>query len=195
MHESGGRELVAARDMFLRSSPPLVSLTLKEYESIDIINGGLIGCLLGAPLVEKLTLGLHDIEYRILFERLTVYPPGSPNSPPRICTRLTSFAIYGWRLGDKLQHWLEAAVEMALSRSPIDNERYTDADGEAGSGRYGTSVLSKLYIKGRREEAFENAGLVRLVARGLVCEMDAYEYTAPRLKASIFESDDENSVW
>jgi hypothetical protein len=201
-HRSGGeRELVAVRDMFLRSEPPLVSLTLKLYD-IDTTNEGLIDCLLSAPLVEKLALGLRDIDYRSLFERMTVYPPGSPNSRPRICTRLTSFAIYGWHLGDELQHWLDAAVEMALSRSPVDNERYTDADSVAGLGRYGTSVLNILDIRTehprRREEAFENAELVQLVARGLVWEMASlYDGSAPRLKASIFddETDDETSVW
>jgi hypothetical protein len=75
-----------------------------------------------------------------------------------------------------------------------------DTDGEAPLGRYGTSVLSRLDLRGQdcgwQEKAFENAELVKLMERGLVWEMDMYHSYVPRLEVSIFdESDNENPVW
>jgi hypothetical protein len=75
-----------------------------------------------------------------------------------------------------------------------------DTDGEAPLGRYGTSVLSRLDLRGRgygwQEKAFENAELVQLMERGLVWKIDSYNGAAPRLEASIFdESDNEIPIW
>jgi hypothetical protein len=128
------------------------------------------------------------IDYKLLFERLAVHPPDS-DSRSNICTRLSSFAIHAERLGEPLEDWLEAATQMALSRSPVDDDRYTDKDGETPPGRYGTSVLRELELKTRYrswpEEAFHNAGMAQLVARGLVWEIGYNRSAPPSMQATM----------
>jgi hypothetical protein len=207
--DCGGLEtkLVAVRSLFLRSTPPLISLTLKEIEGIEGYEEQLYGCLTSVPQLEELALELHELPasnyYRIFFERLTIYSPGS-SGRPNICTRLISLTIHGGWLGETLEGWLDAAVQMALSRSPVDSDRYTDKNGERPLGRYGTSVLSKVILKVDRsyeelQRALQHAGLLQLVARGLVWEMDEFELfdsTSSVALAKIFHaSDDEYSCW